>query len=178
MAQYVRSSRRQRTKAQQSMARVALVVGALFVLTTAYFPAHAFEDVTPAERDAIAVRHMQTDMMVAALSCEMHDQYNAAVTRFQAELVQHGAALRALFERTYGSEAEQELNSYITRLANESSTRRIAAGADYCSTAANQFAKLESIPRTLLAAFSAGEVSVAAVPAAGPPPTREAALAR
>ena len=98
-------------------------------------------------------------------------------TRFQAELVQHGSVLRGLFDRTYGSGGERELNSYITRLANESSARRIAAGASYCQDAAGQFAQIDLVPTSQLAAFSAAEVSIAAVPAAGPA-VREATLPR
>ncbi len=104
----------------------ALIAAGLFVAS----PAGAFEDATPAERSALNVRLLQSDMMVAALSCQLRDDYNAMVRRFGPELARHGSDLRGLFARTYGSGGEAELNKYVTRLANESSARRIEAGAD------------------------------------------------
>ena len=174
--------RREPNPAKRSFKRSFRTVSALAALVAAVVvssPAQAFENLTQAEREALTVRLLQSDMMVAALSCQMRDEYNATVTRFQAELVLHGANLRALFRRTYGSGAERALDSYITRLANESSTRRIAAGASYCNDAVDQFARLTALPQTRLAAFSVGEVSVAALPPVGSRlPIREAALPR
>ena len=183
MAQHSGNPRRESTRVKRSFRRSLCTVSVLALMTAAaagFSPAQAFENLTQAEREALTVRHLQSDMMVAALSCQMRGEYNETVTRFQDELVRHGANLRALFRRTYGSGAERELNSYITRLANESSTRRIAAGASYCGEAAGQFARLDALSQTQLAAFSIGEVSVAAVPAAGPRllPIREATLPR
>ena len=176
MAQFSGNKRRQGTEARWAT-RALSAVGAMVVVAAISNPAHSFENLTNAERNALAVRHLQSDMMVAALSCQMRDAYNATVTRFQTELVQHGTVLRGLFDRTYGSGAERELNSYITRLANESSARRISAGASYCQDAADQFAQIDLVPASQLAAFSAAEVSIAAVPAAGPA-IREATLPR
>ncbi len=174
--------RRQPNPAKRSFRRSFRTVSALTALVAAVVvssPAHAGENLTQAEQEALTVRLLQSDMMVAALSCRMHDEYNTTVTRFQTELVRHGANLRALFTRTHGDGAERELNSYITRLANESSMRRIAAGASYCNEAAGKFARLAVLPQTQLAAFSIGEVSVAAVPPVGPRlPIREATLPR
>ncbi len=182
MAQHLGSPRREPIRTRRSFRRSVRTVSTLAVLIAAVAvssPAHAFENLTQAEREALSVRYLQSDMMVAALSCQMRDEYNATVTRFQAELVRHGSNLRGLFQRTYGSGAERELNSYVTRLANESSARRIAAGASYCNDAAGQFARVGALSQTQLAAFSIGEVSVAAVPAAGPRlSVREATLPR
>ena len=155
----------------------AACVGVIGLMAAA--PAYAFENLTPAEDDALSVRRLQSDMMVAALSCQMREQYNMTVTRFESELVRHGVNLRGLFQRTYGARAEQELNSYVTRLANESSARRIAAGASYCESAAAQFTLLEMLPQKQLARFSAGDgISVASVPPEPRRPTREAGLPR
>ncbi len=177
MAPFSGNTRRRGSEATLA-ARMLSAVGALVVVAAVSTPAQSFENLTNAERNALAVRHLQSDMMVAALSCQMRDAYNATVQRFQAELVAHGTVLRALFDRTYGSAGERELNSYITRLANESSAKRIEAGADYCADASDQFAQLDLLPQTQLAAFSASEVSIAAVPAAGPRPVSEAGLPR
>ena len=184
MAQQSGNPRREPTQDKRSFGRSFRMFSApvgLIAAAAISSQAHAFENLTQAEREALTVRSLQSDMMVAALSCELRGEYNLTVTRFQEELVRHGANLRALFRRNYGGKAERELNSYITRLANESSTRRIAAGAPYCYEAAGKFARLAALPQTQLADFSIGEVSVAAVfPTADPRslPIREATLPR
>ncbi len=148
--------RREPNPAKRSFKRSFRTVSALTALVAAVVvspPVQAFENLTQAEREALTVRFLQS--------------------------VRHGVNLRALFRRTYGSGAERELNSYITRLANGSSKRRIAAGASYCNEAVGQFARLTALPQTQLAAFSVGEVSVAALPPASPRlPIREATLPR
>ena len=139
----------------------AFIAAGLFAAS----PASAFDDATPAEQSALNVRTLQSDMMVAALSCQLRNDYNVMVKRFGPELARHGSALRSLFARTYGRSSEAELNKYVTRLANESSARRLHAGADYCSNAAASFAQLRTLAPRQLAAFSDTQSLLAAVPA-------------
>jgi hypothetical protein len=75
-----------------------------------------------AEAAAARVRVMQTDFMVAALSCdtqgvpEVRQRYTSFVKQYAGEMAVHGRALIAYFQRTGGSRA---LDTYVTSLANE-----------------------------------------------------------
>src|SRR5690349_5451346 len=52
------------------------------------------------ELEAIQIRHLQSRLMVAALSCNQQKAYNDFVTAFQPELTAHGTQLVAYFNRT------------------------------------------------------------------------------
>ena len=80
--------------------------------------------------------------MVAALSCDQRDGYNAFVTRFENELVGHGKILRRFFGREFGTRGVQRLNRFITRIANETSQRSSATSYDYCMQATALFERV------------------------------------
>jgi hypothetical protein len=89
------------------------------------------------ERDQVALRTraVQTDFMVAALTCDEKDRYNSFVKRFQPQLIRQGKNLQAYFKRSHGKQGTMELNSMLTKLANLSSTRSIADRAGFCGSA-------------------------------------------
>jgi hypothetical protein len=127
-------------KRKISSAGIAMVTAAaVFAQIT---PAYSTMCPSPAEQQALDVRVLQTRLMVAALSCNAKPDYNAFVHRFHAELVPHGYALRRLFHRAYGKSARHHLNRFITRLANDESAARIAAGDTYCSDAQVLFSRV------------------------------------
>lgn len=108
------------------------------------------------EVSAVQTRLMQTDLMVAALTCGEHARYNAFVGKHRAELARHGRALKAYFHRAHGTAAQKSLDSFITRLANEASLRTIDARADYCTRAGAVLAEvLDATPAGGLAALAA-----------------------
>lgn len=80
--------------------------------------------VTPAERAAKMVRHLQTQLMVGALQCRgdrEQDQrgiYNRFVTENGAALRQHAQALSAHFRRGHGPDHRKALDGHITGVAN------------------------------------------------------------
>lgn len=101
---------------------------------------------SPKERDAIAFRLLQTELMVAALSCGRQDyrsKYNTFVIRFRPALRSNGRTLRAIFKRTYGRHGKRRLEAYVTRLANEASVRSLER-AGFCATAGR---KLDALLR-------------------------------
>jgi len=91
------------------------------------------------------VRQLQTDLMVASLSCNAKDQYNAFVTRFNETLVANGKTLKETFKKRYGGEATAELNDYVTMLANLSSIDSLSAGAKYCVEQKQAFARVMAV---------------------------------
>ena len=52
--------------------------------------ASAFETRNAQEVAAVNARLLQTEMMVAALTCDLRSQYNTAVRAFEKDLVRHG----------------------------------------------------------------------------------------
>ncbi|MGK7868256.1 hypothetical protein [Falsiroseomonas sp. E2-1-a20] len=95
-------------------------------------PAIAQSCVQSADRTAFEVRALQSQLMVAALTCARDDDYNAFVRKFQGEL---GGAYRSIqghFRRTAGGGHQRALDGYITTLANEQSQDGIRQGSRFC----------------------------------------------
>lgn len=113
------------------------VAGLVSVASTG--AAHAIEPRNSSETAAVNARLLQTEMMVAALACDLRPQYNRAVRIFEKVLVGHGKVLRGMFRRSHGASAQRHLDRYITRLANEASARSNYDRATYCRTAASLF---------------------------------------
>lgn len=89
------------------------------------------------ERAAVQVRLLQTELMVATLSCRGGDytqRYNAFVSKFMPELNEHGKSLKTYFAREHGKAANARLDAFITRVANEFSLRSMNE-PDYCDVA-------------------------------------------
>lgn len=84
------------------------------------------------EKAAFDLRALQTHLMVGALSCGMHDRYNAFVTRFQSDLAGAHRNLTGYFNRVHGRSAQRDLNQYITALANAQSQEGIRLGSHFC----------------------------------------------
>lgn len=100
------------------------------------------------------VRILQSDLMVAALTCDDRDRYNSFVHKFRPALAGHGKALQGYFQRTHGKGGKSALNKYVTTLANEASTRRLAMGTAYCSLARQLFDDVLRLKSAELAGFS------------------------
>lgn len=93
----------------------------------------------PREKAAFDLRALQTHLMVGALSCGMHDRYNAFVTRFQSDLAGAHRNLSAYFTRVHGARGQRDLNEYITALANAQSQEGIRHGNTFCARVAPMF---------------------------------------
>ena len=102
--------------------------------------ASAFQPQNASEVAAINARLLQTEMMVAALTCDLRSQYNTAVRTFETDLVRHGKVLRKMFRRDHGASAQRRLDKYITQLANDASARSNHNRATSCRTATSLFA--------------------------------------
>ncbi|MSO93816.1 MAG: hypothetical protein EXQ86_10510 [Rhodospirillales bacterium] len=90
--------------------------------------------VRPNEEAALTARILQTELMVAALACGQQSQYNAFVIKFRDDLVSHGHALKSLFKRVHGAQADRRLATFVTRLANDASVKSREV-ANFCSEA-------------------------------------------
>lgn len=108
------------------------------------------------EKAAFDLRALQTHLMVGALSCGMHDRYNAFVTRYQSDLAGAHRSLTGFFNRVHGRSAQRDLNQYITALANAQSQEGIRQGNQFCTRVGPMFDRVMSLKgNTELAAMSA-----------------------
>lgn len=146
----------------QRMRHAAASLAVLAFLAAAPSVAFAADAPGPKDRAALRVRVLQSDMMVAALSCDLRDSYNVAVRRFQAELVLHGRNLRAYFDRTHNGKGQRALDRFVTAMANQASSRAVVLGDGYCTAAANMMHQVLALPPNSLAEFSRGVVDLAA----------------
>lgn len=126
---------------------VPLMGGAAFAadsrteIVTASVQTAAVGLVSAQEKEAMAFRHLQTELMVAALSCGRHEyraKYNTFVLRYRPALKRNARILHVIFKRNYGTHGKRRLNSYVTRLANDVSVRSMER-AEFCEVAGRKF---------------------------------------
>src|SRR3546814_4422954 len=98
---------------------------------------------------------LQTELVVAALSCNERTRYNAFVNKFKGELGDRGKALKAFFNRAHGKDATRRLNAFVTELANEASQRTIAYQGDFCGDAVQRFEAVLKLQPAELPTFAA-----------------------
>jgi hypothetical protein len=95
----------------------------------------------PVEVSAIQTAAIQQELMVAALTCNEIDHFNAFQTGFNKELRESDATLEHMFKRLFGGgRGEAQYHAFKTRLANDSSMRSIHDNVDYCQQARQVFA--------------------------------------
>jgi len=109
----------------------------------------------PGESSALQARVLQTELMVAALTCNQKDKYNAFVRKFNDELTGLGGNLKAYFVRTRGGRANRDLNELVTNLANEASQRSLRHQTNFCSESIQLFDALLKMEPKGLATFAA-----------------------
>ncbi len=109
-------------------AAAAIVVGTMLVAPA--FAAAAPACVKGADETALQVRVVQTDLMVAALSCGASARYNEFVKANQPALMGAHKQLSTFFNKKRGGQAA--LNAFITKLANDASQRSVANIALFC----------------------------------------------
>ena len=95
-------------------------------------PALAAECLSPSEETAFQSRVIQSDLLVAALTCGARDLYNAFVVKFRPELASRGSIFIDYFKRLHGVKATRQIDSYVTRLANEAALRKLQDKYNYC----------------------------------------------
>ena len=111
----------------------------------------------PDEVTAIQAAMIQQELMVAALTCNEVEHFNAFQTSYGPELRSSDAKLEHMFKRLYGgSRGEAEYHAFKTRLANHSSMRSIRNNSDYCHEASVVFGAALTPDKPSLGSFVAG----------------------
>jgi hypothetical protein len=111
----------------------------------------------PDEVSAIQAAMIQQELMVAALTCNEVEHFNAFQTNFGPELRASDGRLERMFKRLYGpAHGEAEYHAFKTRLANHASMRSIRNNADYCREAGLVFGAALTPEKPSLESFVAG----------------------
>lgn len=118
----------------KTIARRALATAATFIMVGTAAASAASSCVTGKDEMALQTRLLQTELMVSALTCKQTTKYNDFVKLHQKELMKAHTQLRTFFNKKYGKAGGDELNSFITRLANDSSKRSIKNVKLFCET--------------------------------------------
>lgn len=142
--------------AVQSLRYALLGAVALGTLCAVTQPASA-QPRNAREQAALDVRYLQTELMVAALSCgrpDFHTRYNTFVAKFGDSLKRHSNVMKAYFTREYGAKGSQQMDTYVTRLANEASLRSMQQAA-FCQDSVALFERVTAIDSASLEGFSA-----------------------
>jgi hypothetical protein len=109
------------------------------------------------EVTAIQAAAIQQQLMVAALTCNEIEHFNAFQTTYGSELRKSDASLERMFRRLYGGgQGESEYHAFKTRLANNSSIRSIHDNAAYCRDAGVVFDAALTSDKPTLASFVSG----------------------
>ena len=98
--------------------------------------------ITTKERTSLELRLLQTELMVAALSCSAADRYNAFVTLYRSQLTDGGKTMQNLFKRVHGAQAFSRINSFVTQMANEASLRMVRDTNRFCDDTGTMFEAL------------------------------------
>jgi hypothetical protein len=110
---------------------------------------------TAEEATAIKARMLQTELMVATLSCrraQSHEaEYNAFMDRHSAELRRYNQVIQQHFGRVGGGNPQRRYDSFTTALANDASNRSLAA-ANFCDETHKLFETAGAIQRGRLGA--------------------------
>jgi hypothetical protein len=130
-------------------------IGAGLLAMAANSAQAAYSCAKASDAAALRTRMLQTELMVAALSCNQKSDYNSFVVHYRPQLKENGTALKRYFDRSYGRHSSQELNSFTTRLANEASKRSLSDIGKFCSDAKAAFTTLETMPTVQFATFVA-----------------------
>ena len=110
---------------------------------------------SPGENSALQTRVLQTELMVAALTCNHRDKYNAFVRKFSGELTTYGSSMKAYFNRAHGGRSAPEMNSLVTNLANEASQRAMGYQGNFCSDFSTIFDAVLALPTRELGSYAA-----------------------
>ena len=102
-------------------------------------PAIAQRCVQPSERQAFDMRVLQSQLMVAALSCGRDNDYNAFVRKYQRDLSSSYSTLQSHYRRA-GANGQRDMDQFITGVANAHSQDGIRQGSLFCANVTPLFA--------------------------------------
>lgn len=125
-----------------NIARLVAAIVALLVSTPSFAQRQCLQ---PAERNAVAVKMLQTDLLVTMISCRnvpglegFVGQYNNWTSRNQARLNSNTGLLREYFRRAYGGQGGARYDNFATAAMNEAS-RQSNINPSFCRDSVQVF---------------------------------------
>ena len=107
------------------------------------------------DQASIGIRALQTELMVAGLKCSA-DQWNNFTAKFKATIKTDADRLQHVFAKAYGKGGGNQMNAFVTQLANDASQRSNQfSEADYCKQEDVLFTKVLALTALDLERFSA-----------------------
>ena len=88
--------------------------------------------VSPADREALDVAGLKTQLMVQTLTCKNDTEYNAFISKFKPELNSDEKTTGNYFSRTYGRNGQRRQDEYLTLLANSRADISQKDGSRFC----------------------------------------------
>jgi hypothetical protein len=108
------------------------------------------------DQASIGIRALQTELMVAGLKCSA-DQWNSFTAKFKTTIKTDADRMQKLFSKAYGKAGPNQMNAFVTQLANDASQRSNGfSEADYCKQENVLFQKVLAFTNLELERFSAG----------------------
>lgn len=141
------------------MRRLAYSLAVLGLLAAQQAQAQAdLRCLSQAERGAVEVAALRSELMVLATGCHADNDYNAFVRKYQPSLVSNEAAIGDLMKRKYGKRAQVEHDRFTTEMANAESDRGLRLGGDFCAHDGMLFSEVMALTSpTDLPAYAAGK---------------------
>jgi hypothetical protein len=121
--------------------------------------------VTP-DNASIGIRALQTELMVAGLKCSA-EQWNSFTAQFKATIKMDADRMQHLFSKSYGKSGANQMNAFVTQLANDASQRSNGfSEADYCKQEDVVFKKVLALTGQELERFAVGRALAVPAPVA------------
>jgi len=118
------------------------------------------------DQASIGIRALQTELMVAGLKCSA-EQWNTFTAKFKTTIKSDADRLQRVFLKAYGKGGANQMNAFVTQLANDASQRSNGfAEVDYCKQEDVLYKKVLSLTGQELERFSAGRALAVAAPVA------------
>ncbi|QCE34115.1 hypothetical protein FAI40_01500 [Acetobacteraceae bacterium] len=98
---------------------------------------------SPELRRMLNISALKSELMLIALTCNQHKEYNSFVTKFQNILQENYQSLKNSFTKLYAARGEMRLDQYMTDLADAASLKAAREGGNFCKTHNNMFHEAE-----------------------------------
>lgn len=89
--------------------------------------------VSQADREALDVAGLKSQLMVQTLTCKNDNEYNAFINKFKPELNADEKTASNYFSRTYGRNGQRRQDEYLTLLANSRADISQKDGSRFCA---------------------------------------------
>lgn len=115
------------------MRRLLSSLTAVTLLAAQQAQAQPLDCLSPAQRAAVEIAALRSELMVLATGCHDDDGYNAFIRKYQPELMGNEQAIAEMFKQKYGRRGQQEHDQFTTDLANAESSAGMHLGSDFCA---------------------------------------------